>query len=67
MQYAQYERIETLAGGVNCTPRQFIKAAHTKLTEKGRSREMRTQRHAWLREGLSYNQSAKNLLKHYTL
>jgi hypothetical protein len=35
MMFAQYCRIETRAGGVCCTPREFIKSAHKCLTKKG--------------------------------
>ena len=53
MQFSQYCRIETAAGGVGCTPRQFIKAAHGLLSPKGKNRQSREARHAWLREGLA--------------
>ena len=52
MTSAQYMRIERKAGGKGCTCRQFIKACHTFLSAKGKSREMRETRHQWIREGL---------------
>ena len=54
MTYAQYLRIETKAGGVSATPRQFIKAAHSLLSDQGKSKDRREWRHQWLREGLAY-------------
>ena len=53
MNDAQYMRIETLAGGLGCGNRAFIKAAHTLLSPLGRSRYRREVRHSWLREGLA--------------
>lgn len=63
MTYAQYCRIETKAGGVSYTPRQFIKAAHTVLSEAGKSRLLRDGRHAWLRAGLEYHAKATCLYR----
>lgn len=63
MTYTQYCRIETKAGGVSSTPRQFIKAAHTVLSKIGRTRTCRTARHIWLREGLEYHAKATALYR----
>ena len=52
MTFAQYLRIENDAGGVGCSDRQFIKAAHGLLSPDGRKRWLRDARHDWLREGL---------------
>lgn len=52
MQYAQYKRIETKAGGISATNREFIKAAHSVLSKQGKSRNCRINRHEWLRDGL---------------
>lgn len=52
MLYAQYLRIETKAGGVSCTDRQFIKAAHTLLNPNGKKLGFREARHKWLRDGI---------------
>lgn len=52
MYHGQYQRIESKAGGVGCTARQFIRAAHSKLSPIGRSRAQRSERHEWLRHGL---------------
>ena len=62
MTHAQFLRIETLAGGISCTNKQFIKAAHTLLADVSRGRSMRDTRHAWLRDGLSHLQQARSLL-----
>jgi hypothetical protein len=53
MLYSQYLRLETLAGGVGCTDKQFIAACHTYLKNKF-SRAERDARHAWIRDGLAY-------------
>jgi hypothetical protein len=52
MKHSQFLRIESKAGGVFCTPYQFIKAAFTVLSKQGKTRQMRDSRHAWLRSGL---------------
>lgn len=57
----QYYRVESKAGGVSCTNREFIKAAHTILNKKGKTRAMRDQRHAWLRSGLAHLASARTV------
>ena len=60
MMFAQYCRIESKAGGVSCTRREFIRAARTLLTPKGRTcRRTRDARHAWLREGLAMRADAR--------
>jgi hypothetical protein len=53
MHDAQYMRIETIAGGFQCSPRAFVKAAHTKLTKDGKSPHARELRHLWIRNGLA--------------
>ena len=53
MLYSQYLRIETIAGGVGCTDKQFIAACHSLLKNKF-SRAERNDRHAWIRDGLAY-------------
>ena len=60
MLYSQYLRLETLAGGVTCTNKEFIKACHSVLKNKF-SREEREARHAWLRDGLAYLDKSRNL------
>lgn len=62
MSHAQAIRIETLAGGVACTDREFIKAAHSLLANISRGRSMRDTRHAWLRSGLDVLNEARRLL-----
>jgi len=61
MMYSQYLRIETKAGGANCTSKDFIRAAYTVLASEGKTRQVRDLRHAWLREGLSLLTTCKNL------
>lgn len=53
MLFAQYLRIRAKTGPF-CTSREFIKAAHTLLSDTGRSRTMRKARHNWLRDGLIF-------------
>jgi len=52
MMHSQYLRIQSKAGNVFCTPKEFIKAAHFVLNKKGKSSQMRKERHLWLRSGL---------------
>lgn len=54
MTFAQYLRIETIAGGVGCTDRAFIKALHSRLSDRGKTREHRDWRHTLIRAGLEY-------------
>ena len=58
MMFSQYCRIESAAGGVICTDREFIRCARALLSDKGRSREQRDARHAWLRDGLQTKKAA---------
>jgi hypothetical protein len=60
MLYSQYLRLETIAGGVGCTDKQFIAACHTFLKNKF-SREEREHRHAWIRDGLAYLNKSRNM------
>lgn len=53
MTFAQYCRIETAAGGISCTARQFIRAAHALLSDEGRGFAARSARHKWIRAGLA--------------
>ena len=67
MMYLQYQRIESVAGGITCTPREFVKAAHSKLSKVGKRAEHREARHLWLREGLKYLSDAKGFVRAYRL
>jgi hypothetical protein len=68
MTYGQYCRIEDSVGGIAlATPRAFIRAARRLLSDKGKSRESRDQRHAWLRSGLAYRESALRLVRDFRL
>ena len=64
MNYYQYLRIEAAAGGVTCTPRQFIRAAYKLLSCPGRSRNRRKERHKWLRSGLRMLDTAQQVYRH---
>ena len=53
MMFAQYCRIESRAGGVSCTKREFIRQCLGMIKKRSRySREFRTERHSWIRSGL---------------
>ena len=54
MMFAQYCRIESIAGGVTASTRDFIRAARTRLSAHGKTREAREARHQWIREGLAH-------------
>jgi hypothetical protein len=55
MMYSQYLRIESLAGGVGCSNRAFIRAALSRLKKKARRKiSLRGARHAYLKAGLEY-------------
>lgn len=43
---SQFMRIERIAGGVNASNRDIVKAVHTRLTSNAKKRENRTGRHA---------------------
>ena len=58
MTYAQYLRIETKAGGVACSNRQFIKALHTRLSNRGKTREHKEWRHNLIKEGLEIKRNS---------
>lgn len=63
MMFSQYCRIESNAGGVSCTVREFVRAAHSCLLKRYRfgkgARETRTSRHLWLRDGLKQRLEAR--------
>lgn len=60
MTFGQYCRIETAAGGVTCSNRDFIRAARALLSSEGKSRAMRDARHIWVRDGLDHLESARS-------
>lgn len=60
MNYSQYCRIESAAGGVACSDRAFIRAALRLISEKHRrARSKRAARHEWLRAGLAHKSEAR--------
>ena len=67
MMFSQYLRIESLAGGVGCSPREFIKAAHSRLAPTAKKHAQRTARHQWLREGLRQRDDARAVARHFQL
>jgi len=65
MMFGQYCRIESRAGGVSCSEREFIRAALSMLQKQYRfSREYRTGRHSWLRDGLKQRLDARGTFGH---
>ncbi len=67
MMFAQYCRIESRAGGVGCTEREFIRAALSMIKKRSRfSYELRRGRHAWLRDGLKMRLKARAEYRHVT-
>ena len=52
MPHAQYLRIESDAGGVTTSERNFIRHARRRLSKHGRSRESRRWRRRWYLSGL---------------
>lgn len=62
MFFAQYCRIERMAGGVGCTDKAFVKAALSLLSPEGRGRSARSARHEWLRSGLEMKRKAREVL-----
>ena len=61
MPWSQYLRIESAAGGIGCTDRQFIRACHSKLMPSAKTRQQRASRHAWIRSGLATRKRARRL------
>ena len=61
MLYSQYERIESIAGGVGASNRQFVRACHTRLNKLAKTRKMRSERHDWIRGGLAHFADAQTL------
>ena len=61
MPFAQFLRIETAAGGIASTNRQFIKAARAVLSSNSLGFEKRKARHSWLREGLALRTKVQRL------
>tara|TARA_B110000444_G_C18536902_1_gene453863 strand:- start:39 stop:263 length:225 start_codon:yes stop_codon:yes gene_type:complete len=53
MTYRQYCQIESLAGGIGCTNRQFIKACIEYIIPQARHHYIyRSERHKFIRKGL---------------
>jgi len=65
MNYAQYCRIESKAGGASCTVREFVRACHSVLSDAGKARDKREWRHEWIRAGLCQRQKARDLIARY--
>ena len=66
MIYSQYLRIESKAGGVFATRRDIIRAARTMLSEYGKSRQARDNRHQWIGDALEYHRQAIHVYRLYS-
>ena len=65
MPYSQYCRIESIAGGVFASDRDFVRAALSLFRpEKRYCRELREVRHEWLMDGLRMMQESRDLNYH---
>jgi hypothetical protein len=53
MNTAQFERLQTAAGGTLASDRSIVRAFWCLLSDKGKTREMRHIRHVQLREALT--------------
>ena len=62
MTHAQYIRIETQAGGVGASTREFIRAARARLSDQGKARANREARRAWILHGLELKSRAKDFV-----
>jgi len=61
MMYAQYLRLESKAGGVACTNREFIRACLSVVKKSARGYRWSESRKAWLRDGLKLLDEARTL------
>ena len=66
MTYLQYCRIETNAGGVACTNREFISACLKYILPQARHHYLyRNDRHKFIRDGLKYLNKSRELYGYY--
>ena len=62
MTYSQYLKIETSLGGIGCTDKQFIQACLDYILPQAKHHCIyRKARHAFIRDGLTYLNKARNL------
>ena len=62
MTFAQYLKIETSLGGIGCTNRQFIRACLDYILPQAKHHRLyRDARHAFIRDGLEYLDTARKL------
>ena len=66
MIYSQYLRIESRAGGIFATRLEIIRAARTMLSDYGKSRQARDNRHEWIGEALEYHRQAIHMHNLYS-
>lgn len=64
--YAQYLRIERLAGGVTATRAQIVRASHKLLGKRGRSSGLRKWRHAWINRVLVHHTDSRKIYREYS-
>ena len=53
MNTAQFERVQTAAGGTHASDRAIVRAFRALLSNKGKTRDMRHIRHVQVREALT--------------
>jgi len=63
MLHSQYLRLERIAGGTSSSVSNFVRACHTVLSEKGKTRALRDVRHTWIREGLELRNKVINYIE----
>ncbi len=62
MTFAQYLKIETSLGGIGCTDREFIRACLDYILPQAKHHRLyRDARHAFIRDGLQYLDTARKL------
>ena len=63
MMSSRYLRIETKAGGVMCTDREFIKACRSMFNAYGLSHWCRDSRHEFIRDAMGTRNAVRKFLR----
>lgn len=68
MKYSTYLRCESIAGGVTCSERAFVRAALSRIVPNARfNRQFRGARHAFIRDGLRQLSEARGFVRNFQL
>lgn len=68
MRYSTYLRCESIAGGVTCSERAFVRAALSRIAPSARfNRQCRSERHAFIRDGLRQLAEARGFVRNFQL